>query len=58
MNVIKKVKKEEKVIVKNNRKCIVCGETAEYCMRGIPTSTYCRDCAEEYFKFLNYLDKL
>lgn len=38
--------------------CIICGKKAEYCMRGLPKNTYCRECAEAYFKFLNYLDKL
>jgi hypothetical protein len=38
--------------------CIVCGETAEFCMRGLPKNTYCRDCAEDYFQLLEYLDKL
>jgi len=42
----------------NNPVCIICGAKAEYCMRGIPKNTYCRKCAEAYFKFLNYLDKL
>lgn len=41
-----------------NRKCMICGEPADYCMRGIPNNLYCRDCALEYFKFLNYLEKL
>lgn len=43
---------------KESSECIVCGKKAEYCMRGIPKNTYCRKCAEAYFKFLNYLDKL
>ncbi|MBN2141845.1 hypothetical protein JW711_00805 [Candidatus Woesearchaeota archaeon] len=38
--------------------CMVCGGNAEYCMRGIPKNTYCKDCAEAYFQLLEYLDKL
>ena len=43
---------------KKSSKCVSCGKKAEYCMRGIPDNTYCRACAEAYFKFLNYLDKI
>jgi hypothetical protein len=43
---------------KKNPKCIVCGAKAEFCMRGIPKNTYCKDCAESYFGLLEYLDKL
>ena len=43
---------------KNNSNCILCGKKAEFCMRGLPKNTYCRKCAEAYFKFLNYLDKI
>lgn len=38
--------------------CIVCGAKAEFCMRGLPKNTYCRECAEAYFGLLEYLDKL
>jgi hypothetical protein len=41
-----------------NPVCIVCGLKAEFCMRGLPKNTYCRDCAEAYFELLDYLDKL
>ncbi|MBN2052805.1 hypothetical protein JW756_04850 [Candidatus Woesearchaeota archaeon] len=43
---------------KKNPSCIVCGTKAEFCMRGIPKNTYCRECAENYFGLLEYLDKL
>lgn len=38
--------------------CIVCGLEAEFCMRGLPENTYCRECAKDYFRLLSYLDKL
>ncbi|MBD3209590.1 hypothetical protein GF367_04215 [Candidatus Woesearchaeota archaeon] len=40
------------------KKCIVCGKEATHCMRGLPNNTYCKQCAQEHFKFLNYLEKL
>jgi hypothetical protein len=57
MSIIRAVKKEEKRLTKK-KKCIACNEEAEFCMRGLPENIYCRDCAQEYFKFLNYLEKL
>ncbi len=56
--VINSLHKEAKAISAANRKCIICQGDAEYCMRGMENNTYCRDCALEYFKFLNYLEKL
>jgi len=47
-----------KPVPKKNPTCIVCGVDAEFCMRGIPKNTYCRDCADNYFGLLEYLDKL
>jgi hypothetical protein len=44
--------------LKRDSQCIVCKEKAEFCMRGLPKNTYCRDCAEAYFGLLEYLDKL
>lgn len=44
--------------VLTSKRCIICDGEAEYCMRGIPNNTYCRECALEYFKFLNYLERL
>jgi len=60
VSVKRKVKQAEKKLKKklNSKKCIICNETAEYCMRGIPNNVYCRECALEYFKFLNYLEKM
>lgn len=52
------VKKEEETITKTKRTCIICGKSAEYCMRGIEKNAYCKDCALDYFKFLNYLEKM
>lgn len=52
---IEHVRKEEQAIP---RSCIVCGAEASHCMRGIPKNTYCKDCALDYFKFLNYLERL
>lgn len=43
---------------KKSSDCIACGKKAEFCMRGLPKNCYCKACAEAYFKFLNYLDKL
>ncbi len=55
MNIIDEVREEEN---KPDKTCIVCGETAEFCMRGIPQNTYCRGCAKDYFKLLSYLEKV
>ena len=43
---------------KNNPSCIICSAKAEFCMRGLPNNTYCRECAEAYFGLLEYLDRL
>ena len=59
MTILKEVKKEAKALEKKpEKKCIACGGKAEFCMRGVPKNTYCKDCAEEYLKFLSYLEKL
>ncbi len=42
---------------KNNPSCIICSAKAEFCMRGLPKNTYCRECAEAYFGLLEYLDQ-
>ncbi|MBN1274778.1 hypothetical protein JXA12_00590 [Candidatus Woesearchaeota archaeon] len=42
----------------SGKTCIVCGKEAAYCMRGLPNNTYCKQCAKEHFKFLNYLERL
>jgi len=54
----KQVKKEEKKLAIEKKKCIVCGGKPEYCIRGAPQNSYCRKCALDHFKFLNYLEKL
>jgi hypothetical protein len=38
--------------------CMICGDQAEFCMRGIPENIYCKPCAEGYFKLIEYLDRL
>jgi len=43
---------------KKHASCIACGAKAEFCMRGLPKNTYCRECAEAYFGLLEYLDQL
>jgi len=59
MTILKELKKEVKELEqKPVKKCIVCGKKAVFCMRGIPQNAYCKACAEKYFKFLNYLEKL
>ncbi|MBC8494906.1 hypothetical protein H8D36_02005 [archaeon] len=58
MSIKRAIKKEEKKLLKERTTCIMCGATAEFCMRGIPSNTYCKDCTKEYFKLLGYLDKL
>lgn len=55
--IIKEVKKLEKDITVH-KKCITCGNKATHCMRGLAQNTYCKDCAKDYFKFLNYLERL
>ena len=37
---------------------MICGEPAEFCIRGIPQNQYCKGCAKGYFKLLGYLDRL
>ncbi len=57
--IIKAVKDVEKKELKRvTKECIVCGAKATYCMRGLPNNTYCKACAQQHFKFLNYLEKL
>lgn len=54
----KEVKDEEQKNRQQAKTCMVCGKKAEYCMRGIPKNTYCKECALDYFKFLHYLESL
>jgi hypothetical protein len=59
MTVLKEVKKEEKKLEpEKTHKCVACGGSAEFCMRGLPENKYCKGCAKDYFKLLSYLDKL
>ncbi|MFH1590178.1 MAG: hypothetical protein ABIB43_06440 [archaeon] len=50
------VLKDSKISKKQS--CIACKKPAEYCMRGIPENCYCKECAQDYFKLLSYLEKL
>ena len=54
----KKLSKPDSDSDKKDSGCIICSVKADYCMRGLPKNRYCKACAEAYFKFLNYLDKL
>ncbi|MFH1506687.1 MAG: hypothetical protein ABIE94_06940 [archaeon] len=59
MTTLKEVKKEANALEQRpEKKCMVCGSKAVFCMRGLPKNSYCKDCAEDHFKFLNYLEKL
>jgi hypothetical protein len=49
---------KSKLCPKKDANCIICGAKAEFCMRGIPKNTYCRECAEAYFQMIDYLDSL
>jgi ribosomal protein S14 len=55
---VKTIKKEEQRATLQVRKCIVCGATAGYVMKGYELNTYCRECAKESFKELAYLQKI
>ena len=58
-SISKEVKKEEGKIDKEKpKKCILCENPAEYCVKGVPNTCYCRECALKQFKQLNYLQKL
>lgn len=59
--IIEEVKQEAKAKqreLESTKSCIVCGKVATHCMRGLPNNTYCKDCAKDHFKFLNYLERL
>ncbi len=55
---IKKTEKKQHKKKKEQKKCIICGKKAEYKVKGMPNNTYCKECAKENFKFLNYLEKI
>ena len=57
-NVQQAAKEAEHLRGQHGKKCLVCGEQATHCMRGLPNNTYCKPCAQEHFKFLNYLERL
>ena len=39
------------------KKCIICGNEAEFRIRD-SSESYCKDCAEEQFDDLGYLEKV
>jgi len=39
------------------KKCIICGDIAEFCIRN-SSESYCRECAEENFDDLSYLERI
>jgi hypothetical protein len=39
------------------KKCIICGEEAEFCIKGT-SDYYCKECAEEHFADLSVLHKV
>ena len=39
------------------KKCILCENEAEYCIKGCP-ETYCKECAVEQFQDVDYLQKI
>ncbi|MFO8016072.1 MAG: hypothetical protein R6U32_03135 [Candidatus Woesearchaeota archaeon] len=39
------------------KKCIICGDKAEFCIKG-SSEFYCRECAEEQFGDINMLVKV
>jgi len=40
-----------------SKKCILCGEPAEYCVKG-SSECYCKECAENQFGDVDYLVKV
>ena len=39
------------------KKCMMCENEAEYCIKGCPES-YCKECAVEQFQDVDYLQKI
>ncbi len=39
------------------KRCIICGEEAEYCIK-CSNEYYCKECSQELFGDLSYLQKL
>ncbi|MEM2138754.1 MAG: hypothetical protein QXM96_01220 [Candidatus Woesearchaeota archaeon] len=51
--------KLEKNSIQKKPLCIICEEKeSEYCIKGIPKDCYCKECAEESFGSLDFLEKL
>ncbi len=45
--------------LQEEKKCIVCEEkSGEFYIRGLPNICYCRECALEKFKDLEYLEQV
>ena len=40
-----------------NKKCIICDKNAEFLIKGT-NDYYCKDCAEDAFSDLSYLEKM
>ncbi len=40
------------------KKCIICGDEATLCVKGMTNDSYCQECAEESFADLSYLEKI
>jgi hypothetical protein len=38
--------------------CIICSDPAEFCVRGVPEDSYCKECASELFQTLDDLDRI
>ncbi|MFH1073291.1 MAG: hypothetical protein V1743_07730 [Nanoarchaeota archaeon] len=57
-SIITKVKTAEKKLSALKKKCIICNAAAHYAVKGQPHQTYCKECALDSFKHLNYLEKI
>jgi len=40
------------------KKCIICGNEAEFSIKDSSSDFYCKGCAEENFEELSYLERL
>jgi len=48
-----------KKVFGKNRRCIVCEERmAEFCVKGVKNTCYCKECAQEQFGDLGLLEEL
>lgn len=60
-SILREIKKEEKKaeVSKNGKVCTLCEEApAEFCVKGMSNLCYCRECAQEEFGSIDYLEKL